>query len=132
MAEEFERQYRITKDTVSAEVVSAIPLTDDMRSKVLSIVKTLDNRSDVSLIEKVDKDIIGGIIVRVGDKQLDYSVFGLKSSLAFGAGFNIPECAENSSGSSTRDVNENIVSNKDDSPKAETLSTAPRRMFTNY
>ncbi len=76
VAEEFENQYRISKDIVSAEVISALPLTDDMREKVLSIVKTLDSRPSVDLVEKVDKDIIGGMIVRVGDKQLDYSVIG--------------------------------------------------------
>jgi F-type H+-transporting ATPase subunit delta len=76
VAEEFESQYRISKDIVSAEVISALPLTDDLRDKVLSIVKTLDSRPGVDLVEKVDKDIIGGMIVRVGDKQLDYSVIG--------------------------------------------------------
>ena len=76
VAEEFEHQYRVTKDIVSAEVVSAIPLTEELRAKVLGLVKTLDDRPDVDLVEKVDKDIIGGVIIRVGDKQLDHSVIG--------------------------------------------------------
>ena len=76
VSEEFERQYHITKDIVSAEVISAVPLSDEMRGKVLGLVKTLDDRPSVDLIEKVDKDIIGGIVIRVGDKQLDYSVIG--------------------------------------------------------
>lgn len=76
VAEAFEQQYRISKDIVSAEVISAVPLSDDMRAKVLSLVKTLDNRPSVNLVEKVDKEIIGGMIIRVGDKQLDYSVIG--------------------------------------------------------
>jgi len=76
VSEEFERQYKITKNIVSAEVVSALPLNDELRAKVLGLVRTLDNRPDVDLVEKVDKDIIGGMIITVGDKQLDYSVVG--------------------------------------------------------
>lgn len=76
VAFEFERQYRLSKDIVSAEVISAVPLTDELRNKVLGLVKSLDARPDVDLTERVDKAIIGGMIVRVGDKQLDYSVLG--------------------------------------------------------
>lgn len=76
VSEEFERQYRITKNIVSAEVISAVMLSDELRTKVLELVKTLDDRPNVDLVEKVDKDIIGGMIIRVEDKQLDYSVVG--------------------------------------------------------
>jgi F-type H+-transporting ATPase subunit delta len=76
VAEEVERQYLSIKGVVSAQVVSAIPLSDAERSEVLRVVKQLDGRPDVQLDEKVDKSLIGGFIITVGDRQIDQSVAG--------------------------------------------------------
>lgn len=68
----FINAYRDHIGIVSAEITSAVPLTDDERQKAVAIVKELGK--EVELIEKIDKDIIGGFIIRVGDKQYDASV----------------------------------------------------------
>ena len=52
----------------SAEVTSALPLTDDEAAQVKSAV----GAGDVSF--KVDPNILGGLIVRVGDQVVDNSV----------------------------------------------------------
>ncbi len=52
----------------SAEVVSALPLTDEEAAQVKSAVSA----DDVSF--KVDPNILGGLIVRVGDQVVDNSV----------------------------------------------------------
>lgn len=59
----------------SAVVTSALPLTDDekaaVRTDVLAKVGT-----DAEVTFKVDPSILGGLVVRVGDKVLDGSVSG--------------------------------------------------------
>lgn len=59
----------------SAEVVSALPLTADEQATVKKeILSKMGSQSAVSF--KVDPSILGGLIVRVGDKVLDGSVAG--------------------------------------------------------
>ncbi len=68
----FTTLYRSHKGIVSAEITSAIPLSELEREKAKSIVAGLGK--EVELTEKIDKSIIGGFIIRVGDKQYDASV----------------------------------------------------------
>ncbi|MCH2193827.1 ATP synthase F1 subunit delta [Kordia sp.] len=56
-----------------AVVTTAIPLTDDLRSKVLAKVKDLTN-NEVTIENKIDESIIGGFILRVGDLQYNASI----------------------------------------------------------
>ncbi|MFN2215739.1 MAG: F0F1 ATP synthase subunit B [Anaerolineales bacterium] len=59
----------------TAEVVSALPLTPEEESTVKKdILAKMGAKSDVSF--KVDPTILGGLVVRVGDKVLDGSVAG--------------------------------------------------------
>ncbi len=76
VAEEVESQYLVLKRVVKAEVTSAVPLTDEQREEVLRIVRQLDGRENVQLKENIDTEIIGGLIIQVGDQRLDSSVAG--------------------------------------------------------
>ncbi|NNC83102.1 MAG: ATP synthase F1 subunit delta [Flavobacteriales bacterium] len=76
VAEEVQKQYLVLKGVVRAEVVSAIPLSEEERNEVLRVVKQIDGRSEVQLKETVDTSIIGGFIITVGDKMVDQSVVG--------------------------------------------------------
>ena len=58
---------------VTAEITSAVPLTDSEREKAISVVRGAGT-GKVELNEKIDKNIIGGFIIRVDDKQYDASV----------------------------------------------------------
>jgi F-type H+-transporting ATPase subunit delta len=73
VAESFVSQYREHKKILTAVITTAVGLDDDLRKRVLEIVKKSAN-SEVELIEKIDKSIIGGFIIRVGDKQDDTSI----------------------------------------------------------
>lgn len=65
---------------VSAEVISALPLTADEQSIVKKdVLSKMGSKSDVSF--KVDPSILGGLVVRVGDKVLDGSVAGKLDNL---------------------------------------------------
>lgn len=54
-------------------VTTANGIDDATRKKVMEIVKGSSN-SEVVLEEKINKEIIGGFILRVGDKQVDASI----------------------------------------------------------
>ncbi|GAL65263.1 ATP synthase F1 subunit delta [Jejuia pallidilutea] len=56
-----------------AEVTTAVPLTKELETKVLAKVKALTNKT-VELKSIVDESILGGFILRVGDKQYDASI----------------------------------------------------------
>ena len=58
---------------VVAEITSAVPLSDAEREKAIGVVKGMGS-GKVELTEKIDKSIIGGFIIRVGDKLYDASV----------------------------------------------------------
>lgn len=63
-----------------AVVTSALPLTAEEQSTVQSqVVKALGGKGEVTF--KVDPNILGGLVVRVGDKLLDGSVSGQLGAL---------------------------------------------------
>ncbi len=65
--------YNEHNKVVVANVKSATAIDDNLREKIKSIVSTLDHNS-IELREEVDSDLIGGIVLRVGDSQIDASV----------------------------------------------------------
>lgn len=59
----------------SAEVTSALPLTDDEQKTVKQdILSRIGNQATIAF--RIDPSILGGLVVRVGDKVLDGSVAG--------------------------------------------------------
>ncbi len=59
--------------TQTAQVTTAVPLTDDLRTKVLAKVKELTGK-DVEIKSTIDESILGGFILRVGDIQYNASI----------------------------------------------------------
>jgi F-type H+-transporting ATPase subunit delta len=76
---EYIRQYREIKKIVTAKVITAVPLDDTLRAKIAALVK--NTASSVEIEEKVDPTIIGGLIVTVGDRQIDASISGKINAL---------------------------------------------------
>jgi F-type H+-transporting ATPase subunit delta len=68
--------YKKLGGVVTAEVITAVQLDDKLREEVRRIVKgnpEFAGASAIELNEKVDKNIIGGIVITVEDKQVDAS-----------------------------------------------------------
>ena len=74
IAETFIWQYNEYKHHKIAVVTTAIPLDERTQREVLQKVISLTNNSNITLENKVDANIIGGFILRVGDIQYNDSV----------------------------------------------------------
>lgn len=73
IATSFIELYKNYKNILTAIVTSANGLDAATKQKVLELVKT-QLKGEVELVEKIDSNIIGGFILKIGDKQLDKSV----------------------------------------------------------
>jgi F-type H+-transporting ATPase subunit delta len=73
VAEEYYRLASEARARVTAEVITAVPISDDSRERLGEQLKRI-TKKDVYLRARVDEAIVGGAIVRVGDKVLDGSV----------------------------------------------------------
>jgi len=73
-AKQFIVQYQALKGIVNAEVTSAIALTDENRKAIIGLVKNSLHANEVVVKEKVDEKLIGGFILKVGDKQFNASI----------------------------------------------------------
>ncbi len=74
VAHEFQLQYNALKGVQMAEVTSAVALTPALRAEMEKLVTQQTGLTQVQLSEKVDPELIGGFVLRVGDRQLDDSV----------------------------------------------------------
>ncbi len=59
--------------TVSAKVSSAVALSAAQRAQIEAAILASGAKS-VEITEEVNPDLIGGLVVRVGDKQIDTSI----------------------------------------------------------
>ena len=80
VAEEFYRLASEARAKVTAEVITAVPISDDTRDKLGETLRRL-TRKDVFMRARVDESILGGAVVRVGDKVLDGSVLSKLNQL---------------------------------------------------
>ncbi len=73
LASEYLRLYDVLKNNLTAEVTTVSDLNDAQRKEFIALVANATGKN-ISLKEKVNADLIGGYILRVGDKQVDTSV----------------------------------------------------------
>jgi F-type H+-transporting ATPase subunit delta len=67
---------REMNQTVLAEVTSAVPLNETQEQSVREKVIAMTSARDVELSKKVDSDLIGGVIIKVGSQVIDASIRG--------------------------------------------------------
>ena len=65
----------------TAEVTSAFPLNDDQVARIKSNLKTRLGR-DVAIDAKVDPQLLGGLVVRLGSQMIDASIKTKLNNLA--------------------------------------------------
>jgi F-type H+-transporting ATPase subunit delta len=81
IASEFHNAYNNYKGIGKASITSAFELDSNLKGQLEAIVKKLSNKTKVELDQKVDKDLIGGFILNVGDRQIDASIKSKLKSL---------------------------------------------------
>jgi F-type H+-transporting ATPase subunit delta len=67
---------RQLNQTVLAEITSAVPLTKTQKQAITEKVITLTKARQVELETKIDSDLIGGVIIKVGSQVIDASLRG--------------------------------------------------------
>lgn len=71
IAKNYIKLYNQLNSIIVAEVISATPLENNILDKVKEKFASM---GDVEITQTVDKNIVGGIIVKVGDLQYDLSI----------------------------------------------------------
>lgn len=80
IATEFINQYKIQNKIHIVKLTTAQPASEAVKKAIIAQVKQTSGFENIELEEKVDKDIIGGFVLHMGDKLIDASVaYDLKS-----------------------------------------------------
>ncbi|NRB59520.1 MAG: ATP synthase F1 subunit delta [Winogradskyella sp.] len=74
VANKYQELYDKAQGIVEATVTTAVPLTKEIETKALAKVKELTGSDKVVIANTVNEDIIGGFILRVGDKEYNASI----------------------------------------------------------
>lgn len=74
ICEEYITLYNEINNISKVSVSTSIPLDDSLRAELLSTLKAKYNLSAIDLDETVDESLLGGLVLRMGDMQLDASI----------------------------------------------------------
>ena len=80
-AKQFVQQYNLMKGIVTADVTTATALSAEAKEQIVAIVKRELGANQVIVNEKINEKLIGGFILKVGDKQFDASIASSLSKL---------------------------------------------------
>jgi F-type H+-transporting ATPase subunit delta len=80
VAQAFAERVASAEGRLAVEVTTAIPLVDDLRAKVVERIREQTGKTP-EITERVDPDIIGGLVLRVGGVVTDASVRGRLNGL---------------------------------------------------
>lgn len=73
LAEAYRRSLEELRGEVEVEVATAVPLSDGQRASLREAANHYTGRT-ARLIESVDESLMGGMVVRIGDRKIDNSV----------------------------------------------------------
>ena len=73
IVDEFDRYKDLREGRLHAEITVARPLDDDQKSELKSKLEAATGK-EIRLHEKIDPKVLGGLIVKLGDKVIDGSV----------------------------------------------------------
>jgi F-type H+-transporting ATPase subunit delta len=72
--------YNENKGITVAELTTAIAVRDDVKKEFESLIKKATNKTP-QITEKVDKDVIGGFMLKVEDRMIDDTIRGKLNAL---------------------------------------------------
>lgn len=74
ICEQYITLLRQKNQTVLAEITSAVPLSQEQEQAIREKVIAMTNARQVDLETKIDRDLIGGVIIKVGSQVIDASL----------------------------------------------------------
>lgn len=72
----------VQKGELLVDVTSARPLTDQVRAELKALLKESTGAAQVDLSEQIDPAVVGGLIARTPDAQLDVTIRATLRQLA--------------------------------------------------
>lgn len=69
----YREEYEELKGRVDVRVTTAVPLSDSLRQQVRVVTSEVTGK-EAQLVEKIDQSILGGMILRIGDRKIDTSI----------------------------------------------------------
>ncbi len=76
ICQQYQKLLRKLKQAVLAEVTSTVELSDDQKNAIRSKVIAMTNANSVDIETKIDPELIGGVIIKVGSQVIDASLRG--------------------------------------------------------
>ncbi|UXP33770.1 ATP synthase F1 subunit delta [Reichenbachiella agarivorans] len=73
IAKAFVTQYNEYKGIVESTITTVAPISAETRKDVAEIVKKITNK-EVILTEVINPELIGGFVLKIGDRQIDDSI----------------------------------------------------------
>jgi F-type H+-transporting ATPase subunit delta len=70
----FVSQYKDHKKIHTVKLTTATPVSNELKNAIIAQVKKTGGFENIEVEEKVDKNIIGGFVLQVGDKLIDASI----------------------------------------------------------
>jgi F-type H+-transporting ATPase subunit delta len=89
ICDRFQALYRKLKQITLAEIITAVELSSEQRQAVTNKVLEMSGASQVELQVKIDPQIIGGVVIKIGSQVFDSSLRGQLRRLAAGLGSSI-------------------------------------------
>lgn len=62
------------RSVVMADVITARPLAEESRAAIVDYIRGLTGAKSPQLREKVDEDLLGGVVIKVAGTELDSSL----------------------------------------------------------
>ena len=67
-------QYKQHKNIHVVKLTTAVPLTDELKNRIVEQVSKTSDSKQIELETEVDEDLIGGFVLQTGDKLMDASI----------------------------------------------------------
>lgn len=73
ICEHFALLFKKHKNIITIEITTAYAIDDETRRKITDLLKDIQHK-DIELVEKIDKNIIGGVVLKMDDRKFDASL----------------------------------------------------------
>lgn len=67
-------QYKQYKNIHVVKLTTAVPLSDELKNKIVEQVSKTSDSKQIELETEVDEDLIGGFVLQTGDQMMDASI----------------------------------------------------------